>query len=68
MIAFPPTPVKVHTTKGDGIIFYIKDNGPYFNDEFCIILNDGGDLLHMTTTQVKICDNPPYGIIKKENK
>lgn len=64
MITFCPFPIKCHTELGDGLILYIKDNGPFFNDEFCIILNDGGRMLHMTTTQVKICENITYGIIK----
>lgn len=70
MITFPPYPIEVLTNeKGEGYILYVRSNFIYTNDEFCIVLKETGELLHMTTKQFKIVNNFTYGInIKEETK
>lgn len=67
MIIFPPYPTPVTTVLGDGYIWYIKQNGMLENDEVAVILNDGGEVKHFLTSQIKIWHNETYGIKKKLN-
>lgn len=66
MISWPPYPISVYTEKGEGWILYVKSNFQFANDEFCIILKSGGELLHMTSRQFRITSNATYGITKTE--
>lgn len=52
------------TPLGDGYIWYIKDNGMYDNDEYCVVLLCDGVVRHFTSDQVKIWTNETYGIKK----
>jgi len=65
MISFPPHPVPVATTLGNGYVWYIKQNGMLENDEVAVVLNDGGEVKHFLTSQIKIWHNETYGIKKK---
>lgn len=67
-LSFPPYPLPVLVNnKDEGYILYIKSNGMFENDEFCVVLCDGGDIRHYTSTQIKIFVNRTYGIEKKFN-
>lgn len=54
-------PIPVNTDLGSGYILYVKSNGMYQNDEFCVVL-ENGDLRHFITTQLKIQRNETYNI------
>ena len=60
-------PIPRVTPLVDGYILYVKSNGFLENDEFCIIMCDGGDLKHFTTDQIKIYHNKTYSINKQKN-
>ncbi len=54
-------PIPVITPLGKGYLFYVKDNGMFENDEFCVVL-ESGELRHFTTKQIKIEKNYTYEI------
>ena len=58
-------PVPCTTPLGDGLVWYVKPNGYLENDELTVIMCDGGDIKHFTTSQVKIWHNETYEIKKK---
>lgn len=57
-------PIPVVTRCGDGYVLYVKENGMLENDEFCVVLCDGGRVLHVLSNEVTIYNNATYGIIK----
>lgn len=59
-------PIACTTPLGEGYIWYIKDNGMYENDEFTVVLLDGGAVRHFTSDQIKIWSNDTYTIKKKD--
>lgn len=64
MIYEPKNLVPCTTPLGDGYVWYIKPNGFMENDEITVILKNGGDVKHFTTSQIKIYHNETYGINK----
>ena len=67
MIYEPRNPTPCTTPLGDGYVWYIKQNGMLENDEVTVILNDGGEVKHFTTSQIKIWHNQTYRILKNDN-
>ena len=64
-ITFCPQPIPVIVEGlGDGYLLYVKDNGMFMNDEFCIVLKEGGRVVHATTRQFRIATNESYQIQK----
>lgn len=59
-------PIPCITPIGNGYIWYIKDNGMFENDEYCVVLFDGGAIKHFTSEQVRIWHNETYDIKKNE--
>lgn len=59
-------PIPVTTDLGSGYILYVKWNGIYSNDEFCVVLSETGELRHFTTTQLRVEKNFTYGINIKQ--
>jgi len=59
-------PMPCLTPLGEGYVWYIKDNGQFDNDEFAVVLCNGGEIKHFTSDQVKIWHNETYGIKKNE--
>lgn len=59
-------PIPCTTPLGEGYIWYIKDNGMYENDEYTVVLLDGGTVRHFTSDQIKIWANDTYTIRKKD--
>ena len=47
-------PIPVFTPLGDGYAIYVRDSGTFENDVWTVALENGGDLLHFTTNQIKI--------------
>lgn len=66
MIYEPTNPTPCITPLGDGYVWYVKTNGFMENDEVAVILMNGGEVKHFTTSQIKIWHNATYGIKKKE--
>lgn len=66
-------PIPVIVNEGgifkEGIIWYVRDGGNFYNDIFCIILCDGGIVRHYRSDQFNVCKNATFGIYeKKDNK
>lgn len=55
-------PIPVITSIGDGYAIYVKENGPLENDEWCIIMKNGGQPLHFLSNQIRISKNATYCI------
>ncbi len=66
MVSFPPYPIPVTTPLGDGYVLYVKSNNMYENDEFAIVLSNGGEIKHFNSSQVKIWHNATYDISKNK--
>lgn len=60
-------PIPVVTELGDGYAIYVRDGGTFENDIWCIVLCDGGKVLHFRSNQIKIWNNDTFGI-KKDNR
>lgn len=67
-IFFPTNPIPVVTPKGDGYVLYIKPNGMLENDEFCVVLEQKGEILYFLANQLKVYNNATYGIKKHESQ
>lgn len=68
MISWPPYPIPVVVEKlGPGYILYIKGNGIYQNDEFCVVLLNGGKIIHATSIQLRVERNDTYKITQNES-
>ena len=67
MVTFSPYPIPVTTPLGDGYLLYVKSNNMFENDEFAIVLCNGGDIKHFNSSQVKIWHNATYDIKKQQN-
>lgn len=65
-LTFPPNPIPVTCPLGDGYILYIKSNGMWENDEFAVVLLDGGYVKHFSSEDIKVWHNATYGINKKQ--
>lgn len=61
-MTFPPSPIPVTTPLGDGYILYITEGGMLENDEITVVLNEGGQIRHFTSDQVRVWKNSTYGI------
>ena len=65
MISLINRPIPVTTPLGDGYIFYITPSGFLENDEITVILEDGGEIKHFSSDQVKVWKNATYKINEK---
>lgn len=66
MITFAPNPIPCVTPLGDGYAIYVKSNGMFEDDEWCVSLCEDGQVRHFTSSQIKLWHNETYGIKKKE--
>lgn len=57
-------PVPVVTPLGDGYSLYVRDGGTWENDIWCVVLEDGGQVKHFRTDQIKIHSNATFDIQK----
>lgn len=58
--------IPVITPLGNGYILYVTSNGMFENDEFTIVMDDGGIIKHFTSDQVRIWHNETYNINKNK--
>ena len=57
-------PIPVGTSLGDGYCIYVKSNGMFEDDEWCVCLNTDGQVRHFVSSQIRIWHNETYGIKK----
>lgn len=51
----------------EGLVLFIKDNGKFENDEWCVVLLDTGEIRHYLSNQIKVYKNSTYGINTTED-
>ncbi len=68
MIVFAPSPIPVivNDSKEEGWILYVKDSGMFENDEFCVVLCNGGIVRHYVSNQITIHKNATFDIKEKQ--
>lgn len=54
--------IPVSTPCGTGIILYVKDTGQFENDEWCVIMKQGGKIRHFLSNQIHVLNNATYDI------
>jgi len=62
------SPMPVSTPLGDGYTIYVTNGGTFENDIFTVVLEDGGNIKHFRSDQIKIYQNLTFDIKKKSNK
>lgn len=68
MLVFPPYPIPVTTHLGDGYVLYVKSNNMWENDEFAIVLSNGGEVKHFNSSQINVWHNATYEIKKQQQQ
>ena len=58
-------PLPVVTPKGDGYVIYVESGGTFENDIWTVALEEGGDILHFRTDQLKLFKNATFDIKSK---
>ena len=61
-------PIPVVTPLGDGYAIYVTNGGTFENDVFTVVLEDGGNIKHFRSDQIKIYQNLTFDIKKKLSK
>ncbi len=61
-----PIPVVIEGMK-DGYAIYVESSGLFENDFWCVVLCDGGNVIHVNTSQIKIHHNSTIGINKNKS-
>ena len=56
------TPIWVNTPLGDGHALLIMDYGVSINTVWVVHLFDGGRVVHVDSSEVRVMGNPMYGI------
>lgn len=56
------TPLPVVTPMGNGYVLYVRDGGMWENDIFTVVLEDGGNIKHFTSEQIKVWQNATFDI------
>lgn len=55
-------PVPVVTPRGNGYAIYVVNSGTFENDIWTVALEDGGDILHFRSDQIKMYKNATFDI------
>ena len=61
-----PIPVMLKETKQLGYAIYVTNGKTFENDIWCVVLCDGGTILHVLTNQIVISSNKTFNITKHE--
>lgn len=59
-------PIPVVTPLGDGYAIYIRDGGTFENDIWTVVLENGGDIRHFRSDQLKMYANGTFDIKNNE--
>lgn len=57
-------PLPVVTELGPGYAIYVRDGGTFENDIFAVVLENGGDIRHFRSDQIKVWANATFDIKK----
>jgi len=60
-------PIPVITPIGDGYAIYVRDGGTFENDIWAVALNDGGNIRHFRSDQLKMYYNGTFDIKKSSS-
>jgi hypothetical protein len=55
-------PLPVVTPKGNGYAIYVTNGGTFENDIWTVTLEEGGDILHFRSDQIKAYKNATFDI------
>jgi hypothetical protein len=58
-------PIPVITPLGGGYAIYVRDSGAFENDVWTVVLEDGGEVRHFRTDQIKLYKNATFDIEPK---
>ena len=57
-------PVPVLTPAGPGYAMYVKDGGTWENDIWCVVMEQGGKVLHFRSDQIRMHHNSTFDLSK----
>lgn len=60
-------PIPVVTPLGNGYAIYVRDCGTFENDVWAVALEQGGDIKHFRSDQIKLYKNATFNIVCSEN-
>lgn len=60
-------PLPVVTPLGEGYAIYVRDGGTWENDIFAVVMRKDGQILHFTSTQIRVWKNGTFGIALDSN-
>lgn len=55
-------PLPVITPIGNGYAIYVSNGGTFENDIFTVVLENGGDIKHFRSDQIKVYQNLTFDI------
>lgn len=61
-------PIPVVTPLGDGMAVYVTSSGTFDDDCWTVALCEDGQVRHFVSSQIKLWNNPTFGIKKKTTK
>lgn len=59
-----PIPVILKETGQEAMAIYATNGKTFENDIWCVVLCDGGDIIHVRTDQIKMYNNKTFDIKK----
>lgn len=60
-------PIPVITPMGNGYAIYVSNSGTFENDIWAVSLENGGNILHFRSDQIRMYKNATFGITSNEN-
>ena len=60
------SPIPVVTQLGNGYAIYVTNGGTFENDIWAVCLENGGEIRHFRSDQIKIHNNSTFDIKKDE--
>ena len=60
-------PMPVVTPVGGGYAIYVKESGTFENDVWTVAMEDGGQVLHFRTDQIRMYANATFDLQKDES-
>lgn len=60
-------PIPVITPIGNGYAVYVSNSGTFENDIWTVALENGGNILHFRSDQIRMYKNATFGINSNEN-
>lgn len=61
------SPIPVVTHMGNGYAIYVSNSGTFENDIWTVALENGGNILHFRTDQLRMYSNATFDIKKLSN-